>query len=165
LFLNFENQVEGGAYDATNTLKYRLFGHWTENLFAAKVSDDGTEGEPIELYKANPFPANYEKQYLFTKYACQVNDCPDWLKPYLPPTDTRLRPDQRALELGDIDFAASEKARLEDKQRAARKVLEEKGQTWSPVFFKKNEAGDWVTNNKYWKHRAQRQWPDSPDLF
>ena len=31
----------------------------------------------------------------------------------IPPTDTRRRPDQRALELGDFKLAAKEKERLE----------------------------------------------------
>jgi hypothetical protein len=33
----------------------------------------------------------------------------------LPPTDSRLRPDQRALENGELDLASTEKNRLEEK--------------------------------------------------
>ena len=33
------------------------------------------------------------------------------------PTDSRLRPDQRALEFGQKDLAATEKQRLEQQQR------------------------------------------------
>jgi hypothetical protein len=35
----------------------------------------------------------------------------------LPPTDSRLRPDQRYLENGEFDMANSEKLRLEQRQR------------------------------------------------
>jgi hypothetical protein len=35
----------------------------------------------------------------------------------LPPTDSRLRPDQRCLENGEYEMANSEKLRLEQKQR------------------------------------------------
>lgn len=35
----------------------------------------------------------------------------------LPPTDSRLRPDQRHLENGEYDDANAEKLRLEQKQR------------------------------------------------
>lgn len=35
----------------------------------------------------------------------------------LPPTDSRLRPDQKHLESGEYDAANSEKLRLEQKQR------------------------------------------------
>lgn len=40
-----------------------------------------------------------------------------FLKEKLPPTDSRLRPDQRHLENGEFDAANSEKLRLEQKQR------------------------------------------------
>ena len=39
----------------------------------------------------------------------------------LPPTDSRFRPDQKALEHRLVDLAAEEKHRLEEKQRARRK--------------------------------------------
>lgn len=39
----------------------------------------------------------------------------------LCPTDSRLRPDIRKLEAGDIDGAAAEKTRLEEKQRETKK--------------------------------------------
>lgn len=35
----------------------------------------------------------------------------------LPPTDSRLRPDQRYLENGEFEMANSEKLRLEQRQR------------------------------------------------
>ena len=35
----------------------------------------------------------------------------------LPPTDSRLRPDQRFLENGEYEMANSEKLRLEQRQR------------------------------------------------
>ena len=43
------------------------------------------------------------------------------LQKFLPPTDSRLRPDQRHLENGYYDRANAEKLRLEQKQRAVRK--------------------------------------------
>ena len=53
----------------------------------------------------------------------------------IPPTDTRRRPDQRALELGDFKLAAKEKERLEVKQRAARAERERLGIIFTPNFF------------------------------
>ena len=43
------------------------------------------------------------------------------MKEYLPPTDSRLRLDQRYMEEGKYDIAAAEKHRIEEKQRAVRK--------------------------------------------
>lgn len=49
------------------------------------------------------------------------------------PTDSRLRPDIRKLESGDIDGAALEKTRLEEKQRDARKSKKaKKGEEFTP---------------------------------
>jgi len=62
--------------------------------------------------------------FWFTNFGLNLNHFPESLKDRLPPTDTRNRPDQLALELGDFDLAASEKFRLEEKQRAARKIRE-----------------------------------------
>lgn len=50
----------------------------------------------------------------------------------LCPTDSRLRPDVRKLEIGDIDGAALEKTRLEEKQRDFRKALKSKKEEWKP---------------------------------
>jgi len=42
------------------------------------------------------------------------------LQDVLPPTDSRRRPDQRALEEGDLKLATDQKNLLEVKQRATR---------------------------------------------
>ena len=52
--------------------------------------------------------------YHFTKFALQLNYLPDSLKEKLPPTDSRFRPDQRALENGNTELATKEKNRLEE---------------------------------------------------
>ena len=57
----------------------------------------------------------------------------------LPPTDSRFRPDQRALENGEFHLAASEKHRLEEKQREARKILAKKNLHYEAKYFKKIE--------------------------
>lgn len=50
----------------------------------------------------------------------------------LCPTDSRLRPDIRKLEAGDIDGAAAEKTRLEEKQRETKKLKKSKKENWGP---------------------------------
>lgn len=44
------------------------------------------------------------------------------LQDKLPPTDSRLRPDQRCLENGEYDRANSEKLRLEERQRQVKSL-------------------------------------------
>ncbi|KAK1354566.1 hypothetical protein POM88_047822 [Heracleum sosnowskyi] len=46
-----------------------------------------------------------------------LNEITPGLREQLPPTDSRLRPDQRCLENGEFEMANSEKLRLEQRQR------------------------------------------------
>ena len=62
----------------------------------------------------------YSKFYtVYISYMCGVSDlgCFIRVKEKLPPTDSRLRPDQRHLENGEYDMANAEKLRLETRQR------------------------------------------------
>lgn len=43
----------------------------------------------------DPQPKNYMLYYGFSSFAMEMNELTPELKPLLPPTDTRLRPDQR----------------------------------------------------------------------
>lgn len=79
-------------------------------------------GQPVQLWRVSPLPAEAEKMYNFTQFAVQLNDAPS-LEVNLCPTDCRLRPDQRLMEEGRWDEANAEKARLEDKQRFRRREM------------------------------------------
>ena len=57
-----------------------------------------------------------------TGMALSLNNPHPRLLRELPPTDSRLRPDQRELELGHTEEATSEKLRLEEKQRETRRI-------------------------------------------
>jgi len=48
------------------------------------------------------------------------------------PTDSRKRPDIRLLEDGHIEAASTEKSRLEEKQRSARKLRNKSKKEWKP---------------------------------
>ena len=93
-----------------------ISGRWDEKLL---ITDE--EGENvIETWEVATRPENHEHNYFFTDWALQLNLPPD-IVPLCAPTDCRRRPDLRALENGDVQFGASEKWRLEEKQRASRK--------------------------------------------
>ncbi len=69
------------------------------------------------------------KYHNFTLMACQMNEPEEGVAP----TDSRLRPDQRMMEIGDWDQANTEKVRLEEKQRAVRRKGEEEAQRVSII--------------------------------
>lgn len=77
-------------------------------------------GTSTVAWKRNPPPPDADKYYNFTVLAAQLNE----LEEGVAPTDSRLRPDQRYMELGQWEMANAEKVRLEEKQRAARRRRE-----------------------------------------
>ena len=94
------------------------------------------------------------------------------MKPQLPPTDCRFRPDQRALENGDFKFAADEKTRLEEKQRAVRRYKEKNKLSHTPAYFEEWPNPDdpeqvyYRYNGKYFEHdRPKKDWSRLPDLY
>jgi hypothetical protein len=69
---------------------------------------------------------------LFTLALNEWTDEDKRTRPSLAPTDSRLRPDIRKMEEGDIENAGKEKDRLEEKQRAARRSMEKQRDEWQP---------------------------------
>lgn len=161
-------EIVGTAYDPDDTACYKIEGLWNDYFAAIPIGSDGEANSSgkMELWKAAPLPDNAKAQYYFTSFTVRLNELADWMTAYLPPTDSRLRPDQRALEDAETDLAQSEKSRLEDKQRAARKKLEETGQSYEPTWFTKGEGDSWVYKGGYWEARHAKKWPSNvPDIF
>ena len=100
-----------------------------------------------------------------------MNYFPSWLHNMVAPSDTRRRPDQRALENGDMKAAADHKDFLEQKQRAVRKYREENNIEHRANFFEPWEnpvdgQTYYMYNRKYFEHnRPNKDWTVSPDLF
>ncbi|XP_050314790.1 oxysterol-binding protein-related protein 2 [Anthonomus grandis grandis] len=119
------------------------------------------------LWQVAPRPPQSGDYYQFTEFAMSLNEIEQGMEKVICPTDSRLRPDIRKLEQGDIDGAAIEKTRLEEKQRDANKSRKSKNATqWSPRWFKQGinpytQQEDWISNGNYWK----RQYPEDLDIF
>lgn len=98
---------------------YKIDGNYTKSLTITNLNDPSQQ--PLEVWKTSPKPESSDWMYQFSYFTLQLNYLPDTLKEKLPPTDSRLRPDQRALEMGETDLAIKEKHRLEEAQRARRR--------------------------------------------
>uniref|UniRef100_A0A0A9FM80 Uncharacterized protein n=1 Tax=Arundo donax TaxID=35708 RepID=A0A0A9FM80_ARUDO len=86
------------------------------NLDAFKVkSADQLQGASL-LWEKNK-PAPNPTRYNLSSFAITLNELTPGLQEKLPPTDSRLRPDQRHLENGEYEKANTEKLRLERRQR------------------------------------------------
>ncbi|CAG9855398.1 unnamed protein product [Phyllotreta striolata] len=120
----------------------------------------------ITIWQVNPRPAQTSDYYQFTQFAMSLNEIEPEMEGHMCPTDSRLRPDIRKLEQGDIDGAALEKTRLEEKQRDTNKNRKSKKTSeWTPRWFYQDtnpytKQEDWLYNGDYWK----RQYTD-PDIF
>lgn len=85
-----------------------------------------------------------------TPFAITLNDANDELKSWLPPTDCRIRPDQRNFEMGLYERANDLKTALEDYQRTTRKAREKGEQSeYSPRWFTRKVERD--TGEGFWE--------------
>jgi predicted PolB exonuclease-like 3'-5' exonuclease len=74
------------------------------------------------------------------------------------------------MEDGEYDFAASEKHRVEEKQRAKRREREKNGEEFVPQWFQKAKCpvtGEeyWQSTGEYWRCREVSDWSKSEDIF
>uniref|UniRef100_A0A4W4G4R7 Oxysterol-binding protein n=1 Tax=Electrophorus electricus TaxID=8005 RepID=A0A4W4G4R7_ELEEL len=143
------NEVDGSVLDQKGKVIHKLFGKWHESIYW------GNPPTATCVWRANPMPPEHEQYYGFTKFALELNELDAQTKPLLPPTDTRLRLDQRLLEEGNVEEAEIQKQRIEQMQRDRRKVLEENDMEHEPRFFQKSTDDTWISNNTYWDLRKE----------
>lgn len=176
-------QVTGKVFDRNGDPIWSIGGRWNDKIYARPISGahssvlPPSSAEPSTspdspqaflVWQSHPRPSGIP--FNLTPFGVTLNAIPDNLKPYLPPTDTRLRPDQRAMEDGEYDFAATEKHRVEEKQRAKRREREAKGEDFTPKWFSKGRCeitGEeyWVYNEQYWPCREKKDWSICEDIF
>ncbi|XP_037665567.1 oxysterol-binding protein-related protein 7 isoform X2 [Choloepus didactylus] len=147
------HEVQGAVFSRSGRILHRLFGKWHEGLYRGPPPG----GQCI--WKPNSMPPDHERNFGFTQFALELNELTTELKRSLPSTDTRLRPDQRYLEEGNIQAAEAQKKRIEQLQRDRRRVMEENNIVHQARFFRRQTDGSgkewWVTNNTYWRLRAE----------
>ncbi|CAK7564670.1 MAG: hypothetical protein SEPTF4163_002569 [Sporothrix epigloea] len=172
--------ISGKIVDATGHVRVSLGGRWNSIMYArmtpgyqTAVTVDGSgqvtggTGDVVSTGQVDPsrvfliWQANERPKgipFNLTPFVLTFNDINDQLRPWIAPTDSRLRPDQRAMEDGLYDFAAAEKNRLETEQRARRRGRETLGEEFVPAWFEKSKCsitGEayWQFNGKYWDMR------------
>ncbi|KAK0461135.1 Oxysterol-binding protein-domain-containing protein [Desarmillaria tabescens] len=193
-------EISGHVIDSKGITRYSIAGRWNENLLAWKaggtrvLQPDGSVGGPnspaasrehILLWRNSEKPAG--SPFNLTPFAISLNDCPeDTLKPFLCPTDCRLRVDQRAFELGKYELANQLKSDQEDRQRATRKARDEgKLPPHQPRWFTATTDGDtgervwapsmlgdnleyWAQRERVWKEKhngGEGQWHNVESIF
>uniref|UniRef100_A0A3B5L560 Oxysterol-binding protein n=1 Tax=Xiphophorus couchianus TaxID=32473 RepID=A0A3B5L560_9TELE len=183
-------KVTGVVEDGEGTAHYILSGTWDDKMESAKIVESsrgcgGSEGkqktvyqtlQPKLLWKKYPLPDNAENMHYFSALALTLNEPEEGVAP----TDSRLRPDQRLMEVGLWDEANIEKQRLEDHQRMERKRREaqanqalEEGQdveSYQPVWFEKRTdentgESSYMYRGGYWEAKERQDWSHCPEIF
>ena len=123
--------VEGVCYDKEGLdAGWKVVGAWDKEV--SLVPTSGT-GKTKLMWQASPFPPHAKMYYGFSSFATILNQLPPTSAGNVPaPTDSRYRPDQRALEEGELNKASTLKQSLEDAQRTRRAA----GQGVKPRWFK-----------------------------
>ncbi|KAH6780374.1 binding protein 1C [Perilla frutescens var. hirtella] len=160
------HQVQGVVQDKSGKTVATLIGKWDESIHYVDGDVKGKGHDSLSeahLLWRRSKPPKFPTRYNLTRFAITLNELIPELEEKLPPTDSRLRPDQRCLENGEYEKANAEKLRLEQRQRQARK-MQERG--WKPRWFGKDRGSNaYRYNGGYWEARDQSNWEGCPDIF
>ncbi|XP_063926416.1 oxysterol-binding protein 1 isoform X2 [Zophobas morio] len=178
-----QRRVKGVVMDASGNVKWIINGTWDDQVEIAPVTGNtGTATNPvyetgasIVAWKRRMPPPDADKSYGFSTLAAQLNEPEDGVAP----TDSRRRPDQRLMEDGKWDEANTEKVRLEEKQRAARRKRESDAESsaqegkpfeqYKPTWFEQMTGDDDVVvhvyKGDYWQCKEKQKWDRCPDIF
>ncbi|KAK9755245.1 hypothetical protein RND81_01G012400 [Saponaria officinalis] len=166
-------EVDGYVYDAYEEPKILMTGKWNESLSYQPCDADG---EPLfgtelkEVWHVADTPKN--DKFQFTHFAHKINSF-DTAPKKLLASDSRLRPDRYALEMGDLSKAGAEKSSLEERQRAEKRSREAQGENFRARWFDRTdevtttpwgELEIYQFNGKYAEHRAAVDSSDNVEL-
>ncbi|GAA6017217.1 hypothetical protein JCM11491_001856 [Sporobolomyces phaffii] len=164
------SEIKGQVVDSSGKKSWDIAGKWSSQLVARRVGAGSGELAPdvsvptngagevppeyIRLWKNSVKPPNMP--FNLTPFAITLNDINDDLKPWLPPTDCRLRPDQHAFESGKFERANELKSDLEEHQRTTRRKREQ-GELppHEPRWFSRKKDKD--TGESYWEPARTQQ--------
>jgi hypothetical protein len=112
------HELFGSITDAKDSVVQNMFGKWSEALYVGKAPSARC------IWRPGALPDDAHLYYGFSRFAMELNELIPKEVPMLPPTDTRWRPDQRALEEGRIAEAENIKLGVEQAQRDRRRLRE-----------------------------------------
>ena len=162
---NVQGNLKGEAKDIYGNVKMIIEGNWLDKIEIYEP-DNKTNRRVIWRF----IQGEKEEEYYFPPITFDLNNLTEEMKTALPRTDSRFRPDQRLLEMQELDKAADEKHRLEEKQRRAKKERDKKGIIYKPLYF--DETYDDITGELvylykggYFEDRYNKNFDKFPDLF
>jgi hypothetical protein len=180
MFSGRSEEVTVKAFDVHgNELPLGLAGTWTNSL---QLTEHGSTTNKT-IWSVGALVDQAVKRYGFPVFTATLNESTPIEMGKIPPTDSRLRPDQRALENNDVDTAEDLKAKLEEKQRERRKELEDVGGVYKPRWFSRVDTSDVSSTTEgsggseeiiwklktgkdgYWEERGRGEWNGIVPIF
>lgn len=176
------SELQQGVYSASLTFKRKgMFGDAKVlGDFSGRILKDGKSVRKLSgnwndvvrvddetVWKAQPRPpVEQTAGFAMTSWSWLLNAEPD--ERQVARTDCRLRPDQRALEKGDLEEAKAQKERLESEQRLRRKELGKRD--GMAKWFDVVEHGfgghkEWRYGGGYFKCKLEGFGDDVPSIF
>lgn len=140
------NVVSGTIYNSNGDVVSKLEGKWDDQF--AQCFDSS---HLRVLWRVTPWSKSTNEYYGFTNYGITLNEITSDISNKLPPTDSRFRPDVRALEDGDLNLSEQEKHRVEELQRNRKKDGAPRQARW----FKQDLNDEWAYVGGYWEARAK----------
>uniref|UniRef100_A0A158Q937 Oxysterol-binding protein n=1 Tax=Elaeophora elaphi TaxID=1147741 RepID=A0A158Q937_9BILA len=143
-----QTEVCGSIMDSRGVSVVKLFGYY--DRFLQKVN------QKDYLFEAIPLPKNANQYYGFSQFACGLNEfLNNEEKLSAPQTDSRFRPDLKALENADTSRAVEAKANIEKLQRARNEAIHKR------MWFEQRQdlmtnTTLWVCNGRYWQAKEKK---------
>lgn len=152
------NQVTGVCFGRDGSKQAWIDGSWDAGL---TIRYGGPKDPPHPLWLVNPWPQHTSQYYGMTAFGMQLNQRPEDVEA-IAPSDSRLRPDQRLLEEGELVEADRIKKMLEEEQRQ-RKA---EGKPAGPRWFRALSPHDWQYEGTYWDVKGRGQMKEAaPKLW
>lgn len=153
-------EITGDARNKDGAVRAIFTGKWNEFFAVSRVDENGVKGPFVELWRKPSGDWGTTHKWKFDPFVDKLTDTTEEMENTLPPTDSRLRADLRALNKFDLKTAAKEKVGIEERERRKRREREAQGKKWTPLYFKKVPDDKfeyrWEYFGNYWEDRATR---------
>eukprot|EP00090_Calanus_glacialis_P045445 TRINITY_DN8436_c0_g1_i1.p1 TRINITY_DN8436_c0_g1~~TRINITY_DN8436_c0_g1_i1.p1 ORF type:complete len:909 (+),score=338.09 TRINITY_DN8436_c0_g1_i1:70-2796(+) len=160
---NKRHEMFGTITDNSGSVLQNMFGKWSEALYVGKAPSARC------IWRPGSLPEEAELYYGFSRFAVELNEVTSVERSNIPPTDARLRPDQRALEEGRVAEAENIKLGVEQAQRDRRRQREnDQLDPYLPLWFVCSEVESeekvvgeevgperWKFGDSYWDSRRK----------
>ncbi|ETN81574.1 hypothetical protein NECAME_08431 [Necator americanus] len=155
--------VSGEVTNSNGKTFCRLFGKWDEQF--SRQLDSG-KNEELIVVSSSVLHAEY---FGFSDFTMGLNELHAEEVPLLPPTDSRLRPDVRNLENGNLDKAIEYKQELEKASEQhicficniAQRSRAMNEETYKPLWFEQKDddftkTKIFISTGKYWEAKQTK---------